>query len=63
MDSYDKLEMRIRQVLSELQKYSGDADNLKELYSGNPNGSFYAGESAAYHRAIEFIENTLKGDM
>ena len=62
MDNYDKLEERIRSVMAELRKYSNEAGALKELHASNDNGAFYAGENAAYERAIEFLERALEGD-
>ena len=62
MDNYDKLEERIKNVLAELRKYSFEASELKELHASNGNGAFYAGENAAYDRAISFLEKVLEGD-
>lgn len=62
MDSYDKLEERVRNVLKELHKYSAEACELKEIHSSSDSGSFFAGENAAYERAIEFLERVLEGD-
>jgi hypothetical protein len=62
MDNYDKLEERIRNVMAELRKYSNEARALKEIHSSSDSGSFFAGENAAYERAIEFLERVLEGD-
>ena len=62
MDNYDKLEERIKNVLAELRKYSFETSELKELHASNDNGAFYAGEDAAYERAIGFLERALEGD-
>lgn len=62
MDNYDKLEERIRSVMAEIRKYSNEARALKELHASNDNGAFYAGENAAYDRAISFLEKALEGD-
>lgn len=65
MDSYDKLEGRVKKILKELDGYYETALSMKtnaEASNDFSGSDFFSGEASAYYRAKELLEKVLGGD-